>query len=261
MKKIVLIASITLVSSVYSVEPSVYGAGDIDSAEPYGLTTTEKSVLENRRAVQNLKNRVTEQQNRIDGLTTIIEGLNKEILSLKEQLKNPTNSSNQTYNMLLEMGKTVDIINNNYITQEDIKEIMAGGTPIRRATMNNSSVGSSSMDVSTTYRMAVQLFSQRSYQSAKQNFEEALTHNYKPASTNYYLGEVAYYTNEYSDAIAYYKKSASLNDKANYMKVLYLHTGIALARTGQDSKAKGFFQFVIDNYPNTKVAEIAKKNL
>ena len=260
MKKIVLIALLSFVACSHATEPSVYGAGDMNSAQPYGLTSTEKGVLENRKAIQNLKNRVVEQQNRIDGLTTIIDGLNKEILALKEEIKNPSNNSEQTYNMLLEMGKTLDIINNNYVTQEDIKGLMAGRA-INRTSSSNSSPITSSDDIATTYRMGVQLFSQRSYQSARNSFEEALANNYKLASTNYYLGEIAYYTGEYGNAITYYKKSASLNDKANYMKVLYLHTGIALARTGQDTQAKGFFQFVIDNYPNTKASEIAKKNL
>ncbi|SFV55117.1 TPR repeat containing exported protein; Putative periplasmic protein contains a protein prenylyltransferase domain [hydrothermal vent metagenome] len=265
MKKTVLISTIALVTLLQANEPSVYGAGNIDSAQPYGLTATEKGVIENRKTIQNLKNMVSEQQNRIDGLTTIIEGLNKEILSLKEQVNNSSKQDpNETYNMLLEMGKMVDQINNNYVTQEDLKEVLGGGSPVKHATTISSNEENSeknSNDISTTYRRAVQLFGQKSYQSAKQNFEETLANNYKSASSNYYLGEIAYYTQEYTDAIAYYKKSASLYDKASYMKILYLHTGISLARTGQESPAKGFFQFVIDNYPNTKAAEIAKKNL
>jgi TolA-binding protein len=271
MKKIVLITSIALAQILFANEPSVYGAGNIDSAQPYGLTETERAVLENRRTVQSLKNRVTEQQNRIDGLTTIIEGLNKEILALKEQVDSSSNGGasndpNQTYNMLLELGELIDKINNNYVSHEDLRVALAGGKPIKRvATTSNdttySTDTSSSTDISKTYRLAIQLFGQKSYQSAKQNFEEALAHNYKKASANYYLGEIAYYTQEYSDAISYYKESASLYDKASYMKVLYLHTAISLARTGQESQAKGFFQFVVDNYPNTKAAEIAKKNL
>ncbi|NEW60565.1 tetratricopeptide repeat protein [Sulfurovum sp. bin170] len=265
MKKIILIASIALAPILYAYEPSIYGAGDIDSAQPYGLTTTEKSVLENRRVVQNLKNRVEEQQNRIDGLTTIIEGLNKEILALKEQVDTSVKGSgsqdpNQTYNMLLELGQMIDQINNNYVTQEDLKEALTGSRPVKQTTTVSTS-STNSNDISTTYRRAVQLFGQKSYQSAKQNFEEALANNYKLASSNYYLGEIAYYTQEYSDAIAYYKKSASLYNKASYMKILYLHTAISLARTGQESQAKAFFQFVIDNYPDTKASEIAKKNL
>ncbi|HHH51860.1 MAG TPA: tetratricopeptide repeat protein, partial [Campylobacterales bacterium] len=76
-----------------------------------------------------------------------------------------------------------------------------------------------------------------------------------------YLGEIAYYTKNYPQAIRYYKKSASLYNSASYMPILYLHTAIALARDGQKEQARNFFQFVVDSYPNTKAANIAKKNL
>jgi TolA-binding protein len=265
-----LIALIALTPLLHANEPSVYGAGDIDGNNPYGLTSTEKGVLQNRRTVQNLKNRVAEQQNRIDGLTTIIEGLNKQVMDLKERLNSSIKSNNQrdnnkTYGLLLELGQMIDQINNNYVTQEDLRSALAGGGTISRTMSNStytpSAVQEPSVDISTVYRRAIQLFGQKSYQAAKDSFEQALNQNYKTASSNYYLGEIAYYTQEYHDAIRYYKKSASLHDQAGYMKVLYLHTAIALARTGQNDQAKGFFQFVVDNYPGTRAADIAKKNL
>jgi TolA-binding protein len=263
MKRIVLIS---LFSLLYANEPSVYGAGDMDSAEPYGLTSIERSVLQNRKSLQTLRNRVAEQQNRIDGLTTVIEGLNKEILALKEQQeitakKNKSHNPEKTYNMLLELGKMIDQINNNYVTQEDLKESLSTIRPVQQYGAISSSDESSSVDISSVYRRGVQLFGQKSYQSAKQNFEDALAQNYQSASSNYHLGEIAYYTQEYDDAISYFKKSASLDNKASYMKILYLHTALALSKTGQESQAKGFFQFIIDTYPYTKVAEIAKNNL
>ena len=264
-----LIFFIGLMAILNAKEPSVYGAGDIDSSSPYGLTKTEKSVLENRTNIQNLKNVVSEQQNRIDGLTTIIDGLNKEILSLKDQIVNleknqQTNSSdndyNQTHSLLLQMGKMVDQINNNYVTREDLKEALAGSRAVNQNTVSLTAQGNSA-DTSSIYRKGVQLFGQRSYNLAKEKFKLAISKNYKPASSNYYLGEIAYYTKNYHNAVAYYKKSASLYDSASYMKVLYLHTAISLSKIGEKQQAKNFFQFVIDNYPNTKVAKIAKKNL
>lgn len=275
--RIFLIALIALTPLLHANEPSVYGAGDIDSSDPYGLTTTERGVLENRKSVQNLKNRVAEQQNRIDGLTTIIEGLSKQVMDLKEQLSSSIKSndqsnqdSNKSYTLLLELGKMIDQINNNYVTQEDLRVALGGGGSTSEATTHSSyqsnttqqqSIQTPSVDIATLYRKSIQLFSQKSYQSAKEGFQQALGQNYKTASSNYYLGEIAYYTQEYHDAVRYYKKSASLHDRAGYMKVLYLHTAIALARTGQSDQARGFFQFVVDNYPGTKAAEIAKKNL
>ena len=75
------------------------------------------------------------------------------------------------------------------------------------------------------------------------------------------MGEIAYFTSDYYTAISYYKKSASTYNKASYMKILYLHTALSLLQTGQHDQAKGFFRYVVDNYPNTKSAEIAQNNL
>jgi len=267
MKKIVLIGwCIYLSSLLYANEPSVYGAGNIDSANPYGLSKTEQGVLKNRRTLQNLKNRVEEQQNRIDGLITIIDGLNKKVLSLKEQTRANSNrvrensDNNKTYSLLLELGNMVDQINNNYVTRDDLKEALAGSRAVQYSTVS-SSIGGNSADISSIYRRGVQLFGKRNYSEAMNSFLQTASQNYKPASSNYYLGEIAYYTKDYNSAIKYYKKSASIYDSASYMKTLYLHTAISLARTGQTKQARDFFQFVVDTYPNTKAARIAKKNL
>ena len=263
----VLISVVALASTLYAYEPSVYGAGDINSASPYGLTETEQAVLDNKKMIQKLFNKINEQQRKIDGLTSIIEGQNKEIVELKEQLEvventpPPTNSydNNETYSLLLQLSQTVDTINNNYVTRDEVKKILAGS---RLSSSQNSNLGSpvasNSADI---YRKGVQLFANRSYNASKEKFEQTLAQNYKPASSNYYLGEIAYYTHNYNDAIAYYKQSASLYDKASYMSVLYLHTAIALDKTGQKAQAKGFYQYVIDNYPNTRSAAIARKRL
>ena len=259
--KIILLSFVTVTSLLYGYEPSVYGAGNIDSATPYGLTQTEQAVLENKKTLQMLYNKVTEQQRKIDGLTTIIEGQNKEIVALKEQLATNgglgqgVEENNETYSLLLELGQIIDQINSSYVTKDELKKALAGS---RSQVTLGSSVGGNSAD---TYRKAVQLFSKRSYQAAKDHFETVLAENYKPAATNYYLGEVAYYTHEYADAVAYYKTSASLYDKAGYMDVLYLHTAISLEKSGEEEQAKSFYEHVIATYPHKKSASIAKNRL
>lgn len=260
-KIMVTLFAITAMLSAY--EPSVYGAGDIDSASPYGLTKTEQAVLDNKKTIQRLFNRLTEQQRKIDGLTSIIEGQNRDILELREQLEaqanvasTSTNDSNETYSLLLQLSQTVDTINATYVTKDELKKALAGS----RSSHSNldSPIGSNSAD---NYRKGVQLFGRRSYSAAKSHFEQSLEANYKPASSNYYLGEIAYYTHNYKDAVAYYKQSASLYENASYMSVLYLHTAISLDKIGEKSQAKAFYQYVIDNYPNTRSASIAKKRL
>ncbi len=269
MKKTILYGIITLSSLLYSYEPSVYGAGDMDSANPYGLTKTEQAVLDNKKTLQILYNRVKEQQRKIEGLTTVIEGQNKEILSLKEQLEviankpePPKQDMNQTYSLLLELGQMIDTINNTYVSRDELKKVLAGSRV--EESENTSSMNSSSQqpiqgNSANIYRKGVELFGQHHFNESKEYFIKALSQGYKPASSNYYLGEIAYYTHQYKDAISYYKKSASLYDQASYMPVLYLHTAISLDNSGEKEQAQSFYQYVIDNYPNTKASSIAKK--
>jgi len=270
MKKTILYGFIALSSLLYAYEPSVYGAGDMDSANPYGLTKTEQAVLDNKKSLQMLYNTVKEQQRKIEGLTTVIEGQNKEILSLKEQLEviankpePPKEDTNQTYSLLLELGQMIDNINNTYVSRDELKKVLAGSR-VQQELSSTSSMDSGQAiqgNSADTYRQGVQLFAKRSYNASKEYFLQALSQSYKPASSNYYLGEIAYYTHNYTDAVAYYKQSASLYDQASYMAVLYLHTAISLDKDGEKEQAKGFYQYVIDNYPNTKASSIAKKRI
>ena len=265
--KIVFVGFISLASLLYAYEPSVYGAGDINSATPYGLTQTEQSILDNKKTLQMLYNKMTEQQRKIDGLTTVIEGQNKEILELKEQLESQINQSkssssdeNRTYSMLLELGRTIDQINNTYVTRDELKNVLAGSRPTSTV---GSSLGSNSANTNSAdiYRKGVQLFSTRSYTAAKSHFEQMAAINYKPAASNYYLGEIAYYTHNYQEAVSYFKLSASLYDQASYMDVLFLHTAISLDKSGEKEQAKSFYQHVIDTYPNKKSAAIARNRI
>jgi len=276
LRKILLVGVISLPIFLNGFEPSVYGAGDIDSARPYGLTQTEQAVLDNKKTLQMIYNKINEQQRKIEGLTSIIDGQNREILGLKEQLAVVENrpepvkeDQNQTYSLLLELGKMIDNINNTYVSRDELKKILAGSRPVRN--QNDSSLGSPIVshanditiesNSADTYMKGVQLFSQRSYNASKAHFEKALQSNYKRGPSNYYLGEIAYYTQNYRDAVAYYKQSASISDQASYMAVLYLHTAISLDKSGEREQAKGFYQYVIDNYPSQKSATIARKRI
>lgn len=276
-KKLLLLASLSLTSTLYANEPSVYGAGNIDSETPYGLTQTEKTVLENKKTLQKLYNTINEQQRKVDGLATIIEGQNKEIVQLKEQLQYQQSNSeknaqdaNKSYALLLELGAMIDEIKNTYVTQTDLQNLQVGTTNINSNTDMSSNVNSnvytnseisSDVNYAESYREGVQLFYQRSYQAAKERFDEVLVANYKAAPSNFYLGEIAYYTHQYANAVSYYKQSALLYDSASYMDVLYLHTAISLDKSGDPTQAKSLYEYVISTYPDKKSASIAQNRL
>ncbi|AXK48298.1 hypothetical protein CRU87_00640 [Aliarcobacter trophiarum LMG 25534] len=99
------------------------------------------------------------------------------------------------------------------------------------------------------------------YNSAIPKFEKLVEINYKPAENNYYLGDMWFKRKKYDQAIVYYKKSAMLNDKASYMPTLLLNSGISFENTKDKDNARNFYSTLIELYPNSQEAKVAKTNL
>jgi len=114
---------------------------------------------------------------------------------------------------------------------------------------------------SKLYSEGVRLFVKKRYSEAKKRFAITDIKGYKPAASNYYLGEIAYYTKKYEDAIFHFKKSAGLYDQASYIDVLLLHTAISLEKSGDKAQARAFYENIIENYQGKKSARIAKEKL
>lgn len=111
------------------------------------------------------------------------------------------------------------------------------------------------------YKEAENLFEKGKLVEARERLEWTVKNQYKPASSNYLLGEIAFQQKRYKDAIYYYKESATLFDKATYMPRLLLHSSKSLAHTGDKGNAKRFLETLIANYPNSPEAKEAKKLL
>ena len=75
------------------------------------------------------------------------------------------------------------------------------------------------------------------------------------------IAEMKYYRKNYADAIAYFKKSASLYSKASYMPTLMLHTAVAMEKTGDLKNAKYFYEGIIAKFPDSDHAKTAKSKL
>ncbi len=271
-------------------EPSAFGAGNLDSSEPYGLSEDERHILKNRRAIEALqkallKQQQTVQQNRerIDGLQSIIEGWNSRIREFERsirqiddlnrsvsdlQAKTETLTKTQTENfeqirtVLQELGTLIDSINEKYVDKERFDRLEnaflqfkeAYESFVKKADLS----GKSNAEI---FKEAKELFRKKRYADAKRYFSHLIKNHYKPATSNYYLGEIAYLGGRYKDAIAYYKRSASLYDKSSFMPTLLLHTAISLQRIGDKEQAKEFYNSLISLYPESKAASVAKKRL
>ena len=264
-------------------EPSAYGAGNLDSPNPYGLTDDERHILANKQAIENLQKQLLKQRQivernneRIDGLQSIMEGLNEKIRgydravervddlnrTVAELAATQQQNFEQIRTVLKELGSMIDSINEKYVDKERFDRLEEAFLQFKNAYesfMKKSDLsGRSNADL---FAQAKRMFSKKRYDDAKIRFQHLIKNHYKPATSNYYLGEIAYREGRYKDAIAYYKKSASLYDKSRFMPTLLLHTAVSFHRLGDRKQAKQFYESVAQLYPKSKEAKVARSNL
>lgn len=314
------LSSLLIFSTIAGAEEiSAFGAGNLDSKNPYGLNSAEKNILKNKKTLGNIDSKVKDVKytvesinERIDGLESIYEGdsqkLNESVLKLNELIKKVEENStltekhsndiedlkNITAQILIiqeenakaianlktalsKLSKTVNKINKKYISEnefksnmkqfitraeyEALKKSLGIKTNSKTTAKSNIKKVSSPKDKQTMLEEAIKLFKKDYFTKAIPMFEELVAANYKPAMSNFYLGQMWYYRKKYEDAISYYKTSAMLYDKASYMPELLLHSAISFEKTKDFTNAANFYTSLIDLYPDSKEAKIAVKNL
>jgi len=314
---------ITGAITVTANEVSVFGAGDLDSKNPYGLNSAEKNILKNKKTlgsidskVKDVKYTVGSLSERIDGLESIYEGdsqkLNKTVIKLNEVIKkleeNSTLSeknssdiqdlktvSTQILTMqeeqsaqnkaniknikkaLSKLTTSVNKLNKTYISEKEFKsnmnqfvtraefEALKKSLDVKTSNKTTSKKKSNKVlsfnEKDALLEEAKRLFKKDYFTKAIPMFEELIALNFKPAESNFYLGEIWYYRKKYDDSISYFKTSAMLHDKAEYMPKLLLHSAISFEKIKDFSNAANFYTSLIEIYPESKEAKIATKNL
>ena len=158
MNKIILVTSFVAIASLNLVaaEPSAFGAGNLDNPSPYGLTSSEKTVLENKKKLKkvvvnsnNQANQVESLREIIDGLQSIVESLSRKSQNNKRSLQELQNKNNEELkssdeyekrlselstknlktieqNSLLikELGKLLDTINATYVSKDEFNGLV-----------------------------------------------------------------------------------------------------------------------------------------
>ena len=246
MKKILFWLSISV---ILWAEPSVYSR-----------TSTYKGS--NSATIYRLQQQIATLKEQVEGLKSIVE-------SLSAKLAKGGNGANSTLNnselmmlkdRLARLEAKVNRKNTNTYTQSKAISTNSTKKSINRVSSSNNA-DLNNLSSYKLYSKGVILFDKKHYSESKAIFQTLLKRKYKLASSNFYLGEIAYRTGKYRDAIKYYQKSAELDENAAYMDRLLLHTGISLENDGDKQQAKRFYEAIIDAYPNTSSARVAKKRL
>lgn len=285
--------------SLYCAEPSAFGAGDLTSDNPYGLTPDEKAILETKQKLRKVDlstkthaSQLDSLRERIDGLQDIVEALSRKshnnkvaLKELQDQNQLDSNSTNEYQKRLselvqqnsqnvqtlqaqvLEISKLLDQINENYVSKKEFNDLVADinefKSLISKELKSGGSKTKSSNKVSSAdiYNSAKKNFDNKYYTKAIEEYSELIQRNYKPAYAHYMIGEMYFARKDYAKAISYFKKSSELFSTASYMPQLMLHTAESMDNTGDKAHAKSFYQAIIQKYPNSKEAQKAKKLL
>jgi len=287
-------------SLLFSAEPSAFGAGDLSSSNPYGLTSNEKVILDTKKKLQKVSiksnyqdNKLESLRERIDGLQSIVESLsrkahNNKILLKEQSEKNRLDLQSKTeYELRLsetiqenrklieeqklviaEMTQLLDTINAQYVSKEEFNTLVKSVNDFKelvakelKSRAKKQSKSKSSMSSAEVYKKAKADYKRKYYTKAIEGFEYLIKKNYKPAYSHYMIGEMNYKRKNYANAISYFKKSAALYSKASYMPNLMLHTAISMDKTGDKTHAKAFFEAIIAKYPSSAEAAKAKEYL
>ena len=250
----------------------------------YGLSESEKSIMENRAlALENQKTlrmhrlKFGQIQEGLDGLRSVVDSLgnkigltnqklssqtdNEEIQALQAQIDEMKESNEEKYRqidaMLKKLTQMIGGISSSSSSSTSLDNSEEKNSPEVVVDKPKEKVLSNS----DRFKRAVKLYRSKQFHKAKSDFEILANKNYKPAKMNYYLGEVSYYTKQYSDAIVYYKKSVGYYDRASYMPTLLLHTALSFEKLGDSDNASKFFDTIISTYPDSEQAKISTRHL
>jgi len=287
------------ISSIYlcAIEPSAFEAGDLNIAHPYGLTNDEKAILKNKKEVKKLstnisfiKSKLSNMQEDIDGIRTVIQSQNMQISkinrkiiilqqndeNLSDKLQNIKNDLNQTIVIqeknyqkiklvLSEFSSLIGSINNSYVSKENFEKklndfennINNKILKLQATTFKNKFLKKKKNQI---FLEAKKFFRNKQYNKAKILFQESIKRRYLPATSNFYLGEINYFSKKYVKAIEFYKKSITLYSKTtNFTPTLLFHTYLSFKKIGDRKNAKKFKTILIQKYSTSKEAKLAKK--
>ncbi len=262
-------------------EPSAFDAGVIDSDNPYGLTESERAIIENKKrslSNQKLIRRqaiiIDQLQERVEGLSSVVDSISSKLGQTGQRLSQIDSESKKAgeeeiNNLQSQIDELKKQNEENYKklnqTLQKLSSIMGSSkTTAKHKEKSSSKEKRNAQKVlsnSELLKKAIKDFRAKNYSSAQRSFTKLAQKAYKPAKTNYYLGEIAYREDKFEDAISFYKTSVGYYDKASYMPTLLLHTALSFKRLGEMDNARQFFQTLVDSYPDSSEAKIAQKYL
>ena len=201
----------------------------------------------------------------IDRLDVNVTAIYGELGGMKDYLQESRQLQEANYEkikkVLAELSSLIDSINTNYVAKSSFEALETRLATLEEASKKELAEEKSSALESKSGAALMQegsrYFEAKDYEAARAVYEALVAKKYKPARSNYYLGEVAYYQKDWNRAIKHYKISIGLYDKADYTPKLLYHTAISFDKLGDTQNANRFYGVLKTNYPTSEEAKAA----
>ncbi|WP_121020270.1 tetratricopeptide repeat protein [Helicobacter vulpis] len=238
---------------------SVFEGQGVKLKEVSDALNTHDQTLKALKSTQDMQgNLLKEQSSLIDALKSQVEA-NKKALTQLDQKLNDMNGvltqMNSDFATKLQAIQT-SIEEQARLNAKKLKEIarLASTTP-KNATpllpLQEVTFDKNPAKRQAIAKEALDLYHQKHFQEAQARFAWLGETHYKPAYHYYMAGESAYMQKNYKDAISFYKKSALIKDKTNYMPVLLWHTAWAFKFLGDQNNHYKFLRSLSRLYPES----------
>jgi TolA-binding protein len=289
MKKLFLFLPLLLLAEI---DP--FNAG-LNSSTPYGLTPQEKAILNNKKKIDTLNNEIKDLKSRLNKITIklvnydeTINSLNERLSAfntllsevdvtkqavkkLREEINNVKEKNVKLENRIKKLEEKVNILTgevaNIKVSIEEITKVQNENfrylkNAIDLILKEIKNLKNKNLTPAEAMKKAKAYFYSGKLDKAKELFLYTLSKKYLPATSAYYLGEIEYKKGNFNKALAYYKKSVELYPKkTSFTERLLYHTAISFEKIRNKDAAKMTLQKLINDYPNSKYANLAKKEL
>jgi len=194
---------------------------------------------------------------KLDNFISLQKKNNKLLEESNQKLLTIINKINTEYVNKSQFDELVAFINKNGVVQPIVAPKKQENTVIETVEKPKSD----KKDDKDLFEDGLKLLNTNQISKAMAIFEQLVVSKYKPAESNFYLGETKFIKKEYREAIQLYKQSMIANDKADYIPRLLLHSAFSFENLKQKENAVNFYKTIVEVYPDSKEAKEAAKKL
>lgn len=274
-----------VVGMVFADEPSAFESQS--GATKKELQSLKKDVSSYVDKIIDIERQIQRLNTSFEGLSSVHHSQSTKLKEVHDNISDISNKSDSLNKSINDLQSRVDLQDKNIkLLSDSLTDIKDSISQIRNIV---SDIGSNSTNEQTSQasieeknvqtndkkdtftkdiNKAAEIFKEARSLTYNNKFEEAADRykwlaeiNHRKAESVYMLGNIAYATNKYNDALHYYKESATLDDKAKYMPRLLLNTANSFRVINDIDNAKKFYNSLLSLFPDSVEAKEANKHL